>query len=188
MQKIKTINKYKLLSRIFKLQDIQSKQPEYSDKIDTVINNFKVLYPHIDTTDVKEVYTIEEKGIVVDKITYYGYEEYEKPNMDFYQELLDLQLLCNKYFRPEFRTMIGEKFWSIKDFKEYEVLYIQEKYKTEQIFLLINEEYNKELIVKVNEWRRGHLQGEDDMYSSKILMLEILENVYTKDIKKKMKS
>ena len=186
MQKIKTINKHKLLSRIFKLQKIQSEQPEYADKIDTVISNFKILYPYIDITDIKEVYNIEENGVKVDKVSYYNYGEYEKPYMDFYQELLDLQFLCNKYFRPEFRTMVGEKFWCTKDFKEYEVLYIQEKYKAEQMFLLINEEYNKELIVKVNEWRCGHLQGEGNMYSSKVLMLEILKKSYTERYKEDM--
>lgn len=186
MQKIRTINKYKLLSRIFKLQKIQSEQPEYADKINTVISNFKVLYPNIDMSDLKEVYEIPNGDGTFLQVRDYQYSDYEKPHMDGYQELLDLQLLCNKYFRPEFRTMIGEKFWCTKDYKEYEVLYIQEKYKAEQMFLLINEEYNKEVIVKVNEWRVGHLQGEGNMYSSKVLMLEILKKSYTDRYKEDM--
>lgn len=181
MIKIKTINNYKLLARLFKLQQIQKEQEEYKLAIDLVLTNFKLKYPDINMDDLKEVYTINIDNGIDLEIRHYNHSEYEKPYMDGYKELLDLQLLCNKHFRSEFRTMVGEKFWSIKDYKEYEVLYIQEEYKAEQMFLLINIECNKEVIVKVNEWRCGHLAREGDFYSSKELMLECLSKKYTNE-------
>lgn len=178
MKKIGLINHYKLLSRIYYLEQKSLNQPEYTNSILSVINNFKLCYPNIDLKDLKEVYEIPNGDCTYEQVRYYSYPEYETPYMDGYKELLNLQILCNKYFKPEFRTMVGEKYWNMKDFKEYEVIYIQQNFKKDQIFLLLNSEYNKELIVKVDEWRCGHLQGESDVYSTKELMLKYLLESY----------
>lgn len=180
MKKIGLINHYKLLTRLYRLQEIGLKQSEYKNSIDSVINKFRLCYPNMDINNLKEKYIIKVDNGVEEEIRFYSYPEYETPNMDGYNELLNLQVFCNKYFKPEFRTMVGEKYWNINDFKEYEVLYIQENFKTEQLFLLLNKEYNKELIVKVNEWRCGHLQGESGVYSTKELMLSHLLESYNK--------
>ena len=58
MIKIKTINNYKLLARLFKLQQIQKEREEYKLAIDLVLTNFKLKYPDINMDDLKEGYTI----------------------------------------------------------------------------------------------------------------------------------
>lgn len=60
IDKIKTINNYKLLARLHALN--VKKENENNgfnpDDIDKIITNFKISYPNIDTSDLREVYEI----------------------------------------------------------------------------------------------------------------------------------
>lgn len=183
MVDIKDKNHYKLLGRLFAINKKanEDNDPSIKSRLFKIISEFKFKYPDIDISDLKEKYEVKVDNGVFEVISEYQFPQYETPNHEGYDELLYLNLLCNKHYYPMFRTMVGEKFWNIKDYKEYEVLYIQENYKAEQIFLLFNVEHNKEYIVKVNEWSCTHLQGEGGFYSSKQLMLEKLLEQLTKE-------
>ena len=58
--------------------------------------------------------------------------------------------------------MLGEIYYCVDDFNnEYEVIYIQERYGSEQLFVLLNHKHNKVITAKVSEWHCGKLSGHD---------------------------
>lgn len=180
------INKCVLLSRLHYIKKLGGEYPEKLIATGTILNNFKILYPNIDMSDLKERYFIPlENGETLD-IHHGSYSEYAIPYQDGYKELLDLQVLCSKYHYPLFSTMVGDKFYCTDDFKEYEVIYIQEKFGSEQLFVLCNFEYNKIKTVKVNEYCCGKVNSHDDLYHSKETMLNALLNKYTNRYKDDM--
>lgn len=187
IDKIKTINNYKLLARLYALT--VKKENENNgvnpDDIDKIITNFKISYPNIDTSDLKEVYEIPNGDSTYQQIREYNYSEYETKYHDGYEELLLLSNLCNKYLgHSPFRTMLGEIYYCVDDFNnEYEVIYIQEKYGSEQLFVLLNHKHNKVITAKVSEWRCGKLNGESKLYSNRDRII----NVYEMEALKKYK-
>lgn len=179
IDKIKTINNYKLLARLYALT--VKKENENNgvnpDDIDKIITNFKISYPNIDTSDLKEVYEIPNGDCTYQQIREYNYSEYETKYHDGYEELLLLSNLCSKYLgHSPFRTMLGEIYYSVDDFNnEYEVIYIQEKYGSEQLFVLLNHKHNKVITAKVSEWCCGKLNGESKLYSNSDKMVNAYE-------------
>lgn len=177
--KIKLINNYKLLTRLYvltvKKEDVNN--GVNPDDIDKIITNFKISYPNIDTTDLKEVYEIPNGDCTYQQIREYNYPEYETKYHDGYEELLELSKLCSKYLgHSPFRTMLGEFYYSVDDFNnEYEVIYIQEQYGSEQLFVLLNHKHNKVITAKVSEWHCGKLCGESKLYSNRDRMINAYE-------------
>ena len=177
--KIKTINNYKLLTRLYALN--VKKENENNgfnpDVIDKIITNFKISYPNIDTSDLKEVYEIPNGDSTYQQIREYNYNEYETKYHDGYEELLLLSNLCSKYLgHSPFRTMLGEIYYCTDDFNnEYEVIYIQERYGSEQLFVLLNHKHNKVITAKVSEWHCGKLNGESKLYSNRDRMINTYE-------------
>lgn len=186
------INNYKLLSRLYVIKnmvDINFELTEETEKMKSICENiltlFTTLYPNIDVGDLSEVYEFKVDNGVYEEIRQYNYLEYEKPNNEGYEELLCLSKLCNMYlgYSP-FPTMLGDVYFNIKNQREYEVVYIEEKYGYEQIFILLNREYSDSIVVKVSEWSCGKLNGEGGMYNNKKrMLLEIVERS-KKDLKR----
>lgn len=173
------INRCVLLSRLHYIKKLGEEYPENLIATGTILNNFKILYPNIDMSDLKERYLIPVSDKETLEVHHGRYSEYATPYQDGYKELLDLQRLCSKYHYPLFSTMVGDKFFSTEDFKEYEVIYVQEKFGSEQLFILCNFEYNKTITAKVSEWCCGKLNSNNDLYHNKEMMLNALLNKYT---------
>ena len=174
------INRYVLLSRLHYIKKLGEEYPEKLIVTGTILNNFKILYPNIDMSDLKERYFIPLDDGETLEVHHGNYSEYATPYQDGYKELLDLQMLCSKYHYPLFSTMVGENFYCLDDFREYEVIYVQEKFGSEQLFILCNFEYNRTKNVKVNEYCCGKVNSHDDLYHSKDAMLNALLYNYTK--------
>ena len=178
IDKIKTINNFKLLARLYVL-GVKKDQIDNPEVIDNIIANFKVSYPNIDISDLKEVYEIPNGDSTYQQIREYNYSEYETKYHDGYEELLLLSNLCSKYlgYSP-FRTMLGEIYYSVDDFNnEYEVIYIQEKYGSEQLFVLLNHKHSKVITAKVSEWCCGKLSGESNLFTNRDRMINKYENL-----------
>lgn len=188
IDKIKTINNYKLLARLHALnikKEACASNGVNPEDVDKIITNFKISYPNIDTSDLKEVYEIPNGDSTYQQIREYNYTEYETKYHDGYEELLLLSNLCSKYlgYSP-FRTMLGEIYYSVDDFNnEYEVIYIQERYGSEQLFVLLNHKHSKVITAKVSEWHCGKLCGENKLYSNRDRMI----NAYEMEALKKYK-
>lgn len=184
IDKIKTINNFKLLARLY-LLSVKKKQHHNPEVIDNIIANFKVSYPNIGITYLKETYEIPNGDSTFLQIREYSYPEYETKYHDGYEELLTLSMLCSKYlgYSP-FRTMIGEIYYSVDDFNNaYEVIFIQEKYGSEQLFVLLNKKHNNVITAKVSEWRCGKLSGESNLFTNRDRMI----NAYEMEALKKYK-
>lgn len=181
--KIKLINNYKLLARLHSLivkkenVNLEKETGINPDNIDKIITNFKISYPNIDISDLKEVYEIPNGDSTYQQIREYNYSEYETEHHEGYKELLELSKLCSKYLGYSlFRTMLGEIYHCVDDFNnEYEVIYIQQRYGSEQLFVLLNKEHNKIITAKVSEWHCGKLNGESKLYSNRNKMLSVYE-------------
>lgn len=188
IDKIKTINNYKLLARLHALnikKEACASNGVNPEDVDKIITNFKISYPNIDTSDLKEVYEIPNGDSTYQQIREYNYSEYETKYHDGYDELLELSKLCSKYlgYSP-FRTMLGEIYYCVDDFNnEYEVIYIQERYGSEQLFVLLNKEHNKIITAKVSEWHCGKLAGESNLFTNRDRMINKYEIIATEKYK-----
>lgn len=180
------INRCVLLSRLHYIKKLGEEYPEKLIVTGTILNNFKILYPNIDMSDLKERYFIPLEDGETLEVHHGRYSEYATPHQDGYKELLDLQMLCSKYHYPLFSTMAGEKFYCLDDFREYEVIYVQEKFGSEQLFVLCDFTYNRTKTVTVNEYCCGKVSSNSDLYHSKDAMLNALLDNYTKRYKDDM--
>lgn len=149
---ISDINLNKLCARLYAVRNYRQDNLEYKfkEKSDRILSGFFTLYPKSIATRYDDIYLINGE----DAIKEYTGGEYESPNMPYYEELLTLNNLLVEHFGYSiFRTMVGQIYYCTKyPTLKYKVIYIEQVYRLEQLFILQRVGSKELREVYVDEW------------------------------------
>ena len=149
---ISDINLNKLCARLYAIRNYRQDDLEYKfkEKSDKILSAFFTLYPKTIAIRYDDIYLINGE----DAIKEYVFGEYESPNMPYYEELLTLNNLLVEHFGYSiFRTMVGQIYYYTKyPMFKYKVIYIEQEFKCEQLFILQRVGSKELREVYVDEW------------------------------------
>lgn len=156
LTKIELIGKYKVLTRLYEI----SNKIDNKNELQNILDMFYKCYPNFKGIELKETYGIPVDNGVTLEIKTYSNQELELPNFPYYEELLYLNILCNKIHKRElFPTMVGQVYYRV-GYKNsfYKVIYLEYRYGYEQVFILQNLNTKSDIVTfKLDEWSNSRL-------------------------------